>query len=198
MFGCHKPVDVSQSESASAQGNIPQEVKTGSSWYKAAALVGAVAFGPHALCLLGLTGLAGVGGYSIHQLCGHRDTEADSSRGIEIRRLEKVPVHYDKFPELRSAIAREALIQAEPRFAEVIEAKRIEAEGKSIQVVFIESDEKVQVVICKEGAMCPCSKPQAYDMGSREDIIGPEKFPGQRNVLNALYGEPDGVRANMH
>lgn len=197
MFGCHRPVNAPQPDGSSTENISTQEGKSGG-WYKAAVLGGAIAFGPHALCVLGLGGLVGVGGFSIHQLCGHRDSQADSSRGIEIRRLDKVPDDYVKFPELRAAVACEALIAAEPRFAEVIEAKRIEAEGKSIQIVFIESDDKVQVVICKEGAMCPCSKPQAYDMGSREDIIGAEKFPGQRNVLNALYGELDSVRTKIH
>lgn len=194
MFGCHKSEGTAQ-----PQDDTSATVSSGnrSSWYKAFVLGGVVTIGPHALCALGLGTLASIGGYSIHQFCGDHDREADSSRGIEIRRLEKVPAHYTKFSELRSAEAREALIAAEPRFAEIIEAKRIEAEGKVIQVVFIESDDQAQVVICKEGAMCPCSKPQIYDVGSREDVIGIEKFPGQRKVLNALYGESDRVQPSF-
>ena len=184
MFGCHNS-DGANASNGSAQG---------SSWYKAAALSGALALGPHALCVIGLGGL-GIGGYSIHQLCWHHESAADSSRGIEIRRLPEIPLEYKKFSEERAAVAREALIAAEPRFAEVIEAKRLEAAGKPIQVVFIESEEnKALVVICKEGAMCPCSKPQAYDMGARDDIIGSEQFPGQRAVLKALYDEGDRAR----
>lgn len=198
MFSCHDRVDGASSAAAGTEAPAAQNGQQATSWLKAMALGSAIALGPHTLCVLGLGGLVGVGGFSIHQLCGHRESAADSSRGISIRRLEKLPEDYVKFPELRAAVAREALIAAEPRFAEVIEAKRLEAKGKSIQVVFLESDEKVQVVICKEGALCPCSMPQVYDMGSREDIIGPEKFSGQRNVLRALYGEVDGIRVQGH
>lgn len=190
MFGCHRPDPVLQQENGEAS-NSPEGLRTvGSSWSKSKALLvsGAIAVAPHALCILGLGGLVGVGGFSVHQLCGHHDRDADSSRGIEIRRLEKVPSDYTQFPELRAAIAREALIAAEPRFAEIIEAKRAESEGKPIQVVFLESGENVHVVVCKEGALCPCSKPQVYDIGTRNDIAGEEKFRGQHAVLRSLYG----------
>ena len=162
----------------------------GSVWRKVA-LVGGLALGPHALCILGGGAAAlGLGGATFHLWCGEQGSDADSSRGVSIKRLDAVPSTFTEFSPERSARAAEALLAAEPRFKEIIAAKSQAVGGAPIKTVFLENDEKcVSVVFCLNGTLCPCSVPQVYELGKREDIAEKERFPGQIKVLRALYGE---------
>ena len=162
----------------------------GSTWRKIA-LVSGLALGPHALCILGGGAAAlGLGGVSFHLWCGEQGTDADSSRGVSIKRLDAVPEKYTQFSAERAALAAEALLAAEPRFKEIIAAKSVAVGGAPIQTVFLEDAQKcVSVVFCLNGALCPCSVPQVYELGTKEDVALQEKFPGQMKVLQALYRE---------
>ena len=153
--------------------------------------VGAAAIAPHSLCVLGGLSALGVAGWGIHSACStpHTD-EANSSHGVEITRLESLPERFNEISKDRSQKAAALLLEVEPRFQAIIDAKVAEAGGTPIEMVFLDSADGVTVVVCKNGGLCPCSEPQAYLLGQREDIAGQsEKFPGQFRVLQALYGE---------
>ncbi len=156
-------------------------------------IAGGVAVAPHALCLLGL-GTLGVGSYfGIDALCSHADPKPSSE--IKLTRLPKVPENYKEFTDAAAAQAAARLLDAQPGFHEVIAAKSQEANGATIQIVFLEEDASGRAVVgfCKDGLVCPCSKPQFFDLGHKDELFGTEKFPGHHHVLRALYN-PDGSR----
>lgn len=156
-------------------------------------VAGGIAVAPHALCLLGL-GTLGIGGYfGIDALCSHADPKP--SNEIKLTRLPKVPGNYKEFSDAAAAQAAARLLDAQPGFHEVIAAKSQEANGATIQIVFLEEDESGRAVVgfCKDGLVCPCSKPQFFELGHKDELFGTEKFPGHHHVLRALYN-PDGSR----
>jgi hypothetical protein len=190
MF-CH-----SQPEATPEQvgGTTTGSEGTGKSHKKYGALaglaIGAAAIAPHSLCLLGGLSVLGVTGWGIHSACSTPHTDdANSSHGVEITRLESLPQQFTELPKDRSMRAAALLLEVEPRFQDIIDAKVAEAGGTPIEMVFLDSADGVTVVVCKNGGLCPCSEPQAYLLGQREDVVGTEKFPGQFRVLQALYGE---------
>jgi hypothetical protein len=157
---------------------------------RGALLTSTLVLGPHAACLLGLGGLT-VGGVALTRWCGHNAGEADSSHGVELRRLPEVPTEYRQFPEERADEARAVLLAIEPKFQSIIDAKQKESPTEPIKVVFLEAgdNEHVSVVICKNGGLCPCSVPQVYELGQRADIGNPESYRGQHELLHVLYRE---------
>jgi hypothetical protein len=112
-----------------------------------------------------------------------------SDLGISLKRLSDIPEERTEFSVERAALAEQRLLSAEPRFREVIERKAAESEGEPIKVVFFENgeDKRVSVVFCKNGTLCPCSKPELYDVGHKSSLAGTEEFPGQHQIIEALY-----------
>jgi len=152
---------------------------------RTALVAGGLLVGPHALCLLGVGGGLGIGGYALHRWCSH----SSENFGIPLRKLSVIPANRVEFTGERAILAEKRLLAAEPRFNQVIEQKAKDAEGEPIKVVFFEAegDKKVSVVFCKNGALCPCSKPELFEVGHRSSLAEPEAFAGQHGVLEALY-----------
>jgi hypothetical protein len=154
----------------------------------AAGGVAAALVGPHALCILGLAGVSTMGALGLSKFCGHGESEADSSHGVELRRVETMPDTFTEFSEQRNHVAQQVLFESEPRFKEIFDAKQKEAGEEPVKVVFLKlEDDAVHVVLCKNGAFCPCSKPQVYEIGSKFDVLQPEKYKGHHQILKALY-----------
>jgi hypothetical protein len=120
----------------------------------------------------------------LHSWCSH----SSSDLGIPLKRLSDIPENREEFSGVKASLAAQRLLQAEPRFNQVIARKAAESEGEPIQVVFLESgeDKRISVVFCKNGA-CPCSQPELYEVGSRSSLGAKEAFPGQHGVIEALY-----------
>jgi hypothetical protein len=109
--------------------------------------------------------------------------------GIPLKRLSDIPEERTEFSGERAVLAEQRLLSVEPRFREVIERKATESEGEPIKVVFFESgeDKRISVVFCKNGTLCPCSEPELYDVGHMSSLAGTEEFPGQHQIIEALY-----------
>ena len=160
-----------------------------SSFLRNLAVIGGLSLTPHAFCILAGLGLASLGGYSIQSFCGHAEKPSERSFDIEINRLPTIPRNYKHFPETTSIGAREILLEAQPKFKEIIAAKQLESPESEIQVTFIETpDLGACVVICKDGALCPCSLPQIYELGKSPSVsVSKELYAGQKKILQALY-----------
>ncbi len=146
---------------------------------------GGLLLGPHALCLLGIGGGVGLGGFAVHRWCSH----STENLGIILPKLPEVPAQRIEFSAARAALAKERLWQAEPRLQQVLDKKAEESPGEEIKVVFLEGlpNRELVVVICKDGALCPCSKPESFSLGHRNKLAQEEDFPGQRAIIEALY-----------
>lgn len=188
MLGCkpeHKAGSNSSSEHSSDElVGLRTPGVTRGPWIQRVALAAGLALGPHALCLLGLGSLGG-GGYLLHNWCSHSVRDL----GIPLKKLSDIPEERTEFSVDRAILAEKLLLSAELRFREVIERKAAESEGEPIKVVFFESgeDKRVSVVFCKNGTLCPCSKPELYDVGHKSSLAGTEEFPGQHQIIEALY-----------
>ena len=154
------------------------------SWLQKATLATGLAIGPHSVCLLGVGGVSG-GGYLLHSWCSHSTRDL----GIPLKRLSDIPENHEEFSRVKASLAAQRLLEAEPRFHQVIARKASESKGQPIQVIFLESgeDKRILVVFCKNGALCPCSKPELYEVGTRSSLGATESFPGQHGVIEALY-----------
>ena len=154
---------------------------------KKLAVVGGIAMSPHILCLLGGGGLVG-GGFAVLNWCAHHSSEQKTS--VALTRMPKIPDDCADFSEARSRQAATCLITAEPGFLRIIASKQREADRKEIKLAFLENSEdgRVAVVVCKEESLCPCSKPEAFEVGHKVDLAAPERFQGQHAILKALYG----------
>ncbi len=170
--------------------------RLGAAWRgraRALLLAGGLASAPHIPCLLGVGGV-GISGYlGYRSVCGHADP--NPLEDVTLRRLDSVPQQFEEFSSAAAAQAATRLLDAQPGLYEVMAAKREEAAGATIQVVVVENQQDgcVVVGICKDGMLCPCSRPQFFDAGRFEDLRKPETYPGQHLILNALYNS-DGSR----
>lgn len=146
---------------------------------------GGLLLGPHAMCLLGISGGVGIGSVALHRWCSH----PDENLGITLPKLPEVPADRIEFSAARSALAKKRLWEAEPRFQKILDKKAKESPGEDIKVVFLEGlpNRELVVVICKDGALCPCSKPESFSLGHRNKLSQEEDFPGQRAIIEALY-----------
>lgn len=156
---------------------------------KAGALGALGLFGAlHLPCLVGTIGAAfGVGGVALW--CGHQSAEASKDFGLKMPRLDKLPEAESRrsYPNETSMAATQLLLEVQPAFKDVIAAKTKDTGGAPVQTVFFKDDQaNINVVVCLNGAMCPCSEPQAYRVGKLSDLSQPEKFPGQHRILEAL------------
>ena len=156
-------------------------------------LAGGLVSAPHIPCLLGLAGVGITGYVGYRSTCGHADPKPREE--VTLRRLEAVPGQYEEFSSAAAAQAAARVLDAQPGLHDVMAAKREEAAGADIQVVVVENqaDGCIVVGICKDGMLCPCSRPQFFDAGRFEDLRNPEAYPGQHLILNALYNS-DGSR----
>jgi hypothetical protein len=142
----------------------------------------------HLPCVLGALGAAsGVTGLALW--CGHQSAEASKSFGLDDLRMSKLPEPEARHPFSRELnnVAKQVLLSALPNFQEVIAAKTKDAGGAPVDTVFFKDDQQnISVVVCLNGAMCPCKEPQAYQLGKVSDLNGAEKFPGQHELLRIL------------
>ena len=189
MYCHHNDQGPVQPKSSGSGGEMSQSVRRGG----AAAVVGGAIFAiaPHAACVVGGLSFLGLGGLAIHSVCkdhapsGHTITHG----GNGPTRLPELPSSFQEFPKSRNEAAARILLQVEPQFQIILDEKIREAKGAPVAIVFLDANDRVTAVVCKNGSLCPCSEPQAYDLGSRADIALGERFAGQHQVLKALYQE---------
>ena len=151
------------------------------------ATIGSIAIAPHVLCLLGGAGVIG-GSFSFLNWCQHNSQES-TLNDVRLGRQPKLPENFIDFPPQVSAQATLKLFEIEPRFHKVLAEKQREAGEVLVRVVFLEDTGSgtVSVVLCKNGSLCPCSKPALYEVGSRVSLTQPEQFQGQHDLLRVLY-----------
>jgi hypothetical protein len=144
---------------------------------------------PHAACALGLLGgsaaLAG-GGVALFNWCWH--SEVTTSIPVPLAKLPNLPENYEEFSPAVQAQASEALLAWQPVFYEILEKKGLESPGEPIKTAFLldKDTQDILVVCCKNGALCPCSKPEAYRVGKMADLEADEAWRGQTEVLKRI------------
>lgn len=204
MFGCREERDSNHQlerqkpePSIDGDGEMNGERAAASYWRRklgAIAVTGGIIAGPHAVCVLAsLTGVGAVSFLGYSRWCGHGDIR--SSKEVALQQLPRVPERYEDFSDVASAQAVARILDAQPGLHDVLAAKKAESDGAEIQIVFVEDKDSNGVVVgfCKEGMLCPCSRPQFYNVGSFGDLEKPEAFPNQHDVLKVLYNS-DGSR----
>lgn len=133
-----------------------------------------------------LFGALGLGGAAA-LWCGHQSAESREDFGVSLARLAKVPNEKVVFDSERNTAAAELLLKVQPQFREVQAAKERDANGAPVQTVFLkDSNERISVVVCLNGALCPCSEPQIYEVGTLSDLQRPERWQGQHEILKVL------------
>ncbi len=181
---CHKSPTPDSSQPKEGSELTEASLPSKKNLFRSIALAGGLAIAPHTLCILGVTGvLSSVVGYKI--CSDHSSTDFD----IPLKKLPKLPEDFNEFPTAKSELVGKLLLQVEPKFQDVIDFKQAESKDEPIKIVFLEDkiDGKVSVVFCKNGGLCPCSKPELYEIGFKDRRSETESFKGQNKILSELY-----------
>lgn len=150
------------------------------------AIAAGLTVAPHVACILGAAGVVG-GGYSLYSWCRHGAAEPVTLPNLP--RLAAVPSNYREFRPEESAQAAEILVRNHPEFRSVVAFKQAESPGQKVGLTFLEDRESgvVSVIVCREGALCPCEKPQLFAVGHREAAYRCGDSEGSQAVIAALY-----------
>lgn len=151
------------------------------------ALAASIAAAPHVACFVGAVGALG-GGYSIYSWCKH--SAGQPGEVPNLPRLGAVPPNYREFRPEESAAAAEILVRKHPEFRSVVAFKQAESPGEKVGLTFLEDRDSglVCVIVCKEGALCPCEKPQLFAVGHRDAARNIEGEPSESQaIMAALY-----------
>lgn len=198
MFCHHSSTSDSTPDSKPANGATPLpsegSISNRSRLFSSLAVAGAL-IAPHSLCILGAVGLGGAASWFGIKLCSGSTcppdsvgVDADPGDKLPLARLVTIPKTYTMIDEALQDKIVAALFDKLPLFYEVLSYKQNQADGEGeVQfVTVLDSDGNLIAGLCREGMMCPCSKPEFFVVGNISADDQQESFPGQNEILGLV------------